>query len=299
MHFSKNQILGCIVGGAIGDAMGGPYEGQIGPVSVDFSRPWALSDDTQLTLATCEAISFSGAISPEAIAQRFVDWFVARRVTGMGASTLKALTHLAAGGHWALSGRSGEMAAGNGAAMRIAPLAFCLDPEIEEDRRLIRRVCEITHKNDEASIGALAMVMAIRSAACAQAGMNEYLLTEIASKLPDTRLRDRLIEISACGRRTRALELAERFGSSGYVVHSVPLAVFCARRAAEVPFSELLIEVISAGGDTDTIASMTGQIAGTRLGLANLPREFVERVPDLDEVMAVGREFARKVEARG
>jgi ADP-ribosylglycohydrolase len=124
----EDRVLGCIVGGAIGDAPGGPYEGQPGPVSLLTDAPCRLSDDTQLTLATCEAVRAEGAVSPASVADRFACWFRQGRVTGVGASTLKALRDLSAGVHWALSGRKGERGAGNGAAMRVAPLGFLLDP---------------------------------------------------------------------------------------------------------------------------------------------------------------------------
>ena len=52
----RDKVIGCILGGAIGDAMGGPYEGRQGPFNVSPGILGPLSDDTQLTLATCEAI---------------------------------------------------------------------------------------------------------------------------------------------------------------------------------------------------------------------------------------------------
>jgi len=122
-----DRARGCILGGAIGDALGGPFEGQPGPLRFREQREWAISDDSQLTLATCESIIEISKVSPEHIADRFVRWYKARRITGMGSSTLKALRDLDAGAHWALAGARGEISAGNGAAMRIAPLAFHLD----------------------------------------------------------------------------------------------------------------------------------------------------------------------------
>ena len=56
----------------------------------------------------------------------------------LGSSTLKALRDLAAGAHWELAGARGEYAAGTGAAMRIAPLAFLLEPGSAADRVIVR-----------------------------------------------------------------------------------------------------------------------------------------------------------------
>src|SRR5438552_2968729 len=158
----RSQILGCILGGALGDAWGGPWEGNLGRVAFQIPSRSSVSDETQLTLATCESIIERGGVQPERLAAHFTAWFSRGRVTGIGASTLKAMRELVAGVHWALAGSRGEYSAGNGAAMRIAPLAFLLDPATPADRRVIRDVCRITHHNDEAYVGALAVVVAIR-----------------------------------------------------------------------------------------------------------------------------------------
>jgi ADP-ribosylglycohydrolase len=49
-----DSILGCIVGGSIGDAAGAAFEGTSEiPVALTLASPeWRLPDDTQLTLAT-------------------------------------------------------------------------------------------------------------------------------------------------------------------------------------------------------------------------------------------------------
>ncbi len=99
-----DRARGCILAGAIGDAMGGPFEGHPGPLKFRESDRWTISDDSQLTLATCESIIQAGEVSPEPIAGRFLQWYRAGRITGMGSSTLKALRDLDAGGHWALAG---------------------------------------------------------------------------------------------------------------------------------------------------------------------------------------------------
>ena len=117
---TKNRVLGCLFGGALGDAWGGPYEGVADLVVFEVPLRPALSDDTQLTLATCQSIIDSGGVYPENLASQFSRWFLAGRVRGVGSSTLKAMRDLAVGTHWALAGARGEFAAGNGAAMCCA-----------------------------------------------------------------------------------------------------------------------------------------------------------------------------------
>ena len=285
-----DHVRGCIIGGVIGDAMGGPFEGRPGPLRFKEHTAWSISDDSQLTLATCESIIELGKVSPEHIAQQFVHWYRARRITGMGASTLKALRDLDAGVHWALAGAKGEMSAGNGAAMRIAPLAFHLDPAIAEERQTIRDVCRITHHSEEAYVGALAIVVAIRSLAFNRSSPSQ-LLANVLKSLPDSRVRDRIVELDKLPNDLLPAEVGSQFGSSGYVVESVPLALYGARQIDRFQFDVVLRNVIEAGGDTDTIASMTGQIAGAWIGASSMPRNLVGSL----EIERIVDEFAATI----
>lgn len=248
---------------------------------VTDTRLWRLSDDTQLTLATCEGIiEAGGLIDAAVIAGRFAAWHRAQRVTGMGSSTLKALAELVQGGHWALVGRRGEMAAGNGAAMRSAPLAFFLDIEDPYTRRTLRDVCRITHHNDEAYAGALAVVIAVRAAWTGAWTGDSTLLHLVVERLPDTAVRDRLHDMVRVEHDLSLRELSERFGRSGWVVETVPLALCGAQRVRTLGFEAMLLELVSVGGDTDTLASMAGQIAGTLLGQSRLPVAWLTRLPE-------------------
>lgn len=290
-----DAILGCIVGGAIGDAAGAAFEGKPADPTAPalLEADWRLTDDTQLTLATCEALTDAVTLDPGLIAASFLRWFRARRLSGLGASTLKALRDLEVGIHWAMAGRKGERAAGNGAAMRIAPLAFCVDPLTEPSRRLIRDICRITHHNDEAYIGALAVVMAI------QASKESRLsLDWIASCLPETSVRDRLASYAALSPRVTLAEAARRHGASGYVVESVPFALFAASHVEELGFAGMLEEIIAVGGDTDTNASIAGQVAGTMLGFRKLPKELLEKLPQAELIFGIARSFADRIGRR-
>jgi ADP-ribosyl-[dinitrogen reductase] hydrolase len=280
---SAADVRGCLIGGALGDAYGGVAErGRL-----------CLSDDTQMTLATCETIADTGRVDPAAIAATFRAWFAARRFSGLGSATLKALRDLQAGAHWALAGARGEMAAGNGGAMRIAPLAFVLDGVSE--RQLIRDVVRITHHSDEAYVGALAVVTALQLTWPSSVG---ELLEATAESLPDSRVRDQVEAVRTSGVAQDVGEVARRFGSSGYVVETVPLALVAAWQVAERGWQPVLTELETAGGDTDTIASIAGQLAGARLGVERLPGEMLEALTERDELTITVESFATHLEAR-
>lgn len=278
---AADRLRGCLLGGALADALAFAHEGRV-PGPAPALRVGSISDDTQLTLATCEAlISAKGEVRPEVVAEHFVRWHRHHGFVGIGAATAKAVRELSVGGHWALVGRKGEMAAGNGAAIRVAPLAFALDLSTRRGRQVLRDVSRITHHSDEAYVGALAIALTIQEAA---AGWSDRtaLFEHLAAQLPDTAVRDRLVEVAEHEGVT-ITDLAAQLGSSGYVVESVPLAIhaFCAE--AEGSFIEMVTQIVEAGGDCDSIASMAGQCFGALRGVEGLPNGLLTQLPSIIE----------------
>ncbi|CAL2084404.1 ADP-ribosylglycohydrolase family protein [Tenacibaculum sp. 190524A02b] len=272
------RFEGCILAGAIGDAWGSGFENQFEYEDDTFylvgnprvKKPsWGLTDDTQLTLATIEAVVGNKKVVPESVADMFVTYYKQGKLKGIGASTLKSLQELSIGGHWSQVGRRGEYAAGNGAAMRIAPLAFT-DCSYKE----IRDVCLITHHNDEAYIGAKCIIVAIREILKGNWNGQTNLIDLIINQIPDTRVRDRLIEVS----NIDSLDEIGKLGNNGYVVNSVPLAIAAANKVLKIGMEEMYLQLIKIGGDTDTNCSMAGQIAGTLVGKKGIPDNLINKL---------------------
>lgn len=284
----SDRILGCLVGGMLGDAIGANFEGLPPPVEFQIPRHLGVTDDSQLTLATCESIIEQSRVDPESIASHFLGWFRERRITGIGSSTLKAMTELDAGGHWAMVGASGERAAGNGAAMRIAPLAFFLDCSVSHAKRTIRDVCRITHRNDEAYLGALAILLAIKTFS-SENSIGMEVARKIVECLPDCRVRDRLALVAE--KEFSVAEYQMNYQATGYVVDSVPLSILAAAESTD--FLLTVKQLVEFGGDTDTVCSMFGQIYGAANGMAALPIEIAERV----DGFRLTQEIAQKLES--
>ena len=281
----SERFEGCIICGAIGDAYGSAYENLDEPGDETtfylFGKPekeipqWRITDDTQLTLATCETIIENKEFRTDAFAKKYLDYFKQRKITGIGASTLKALKELEVGGHWSLVGRKGEYAAGNGAAMRIAPTAF-VD---KITREKIREISIITHNNDEAYVGALTVTLAIQAVLNEKWTGKENLIELLIDEIPGTRLRDRLIEI----KNIDSLEEVGEKGNNGYVVNSVPLAIAAANKVTDIGIEQMFKQLIQIGGDTDTNSSIAGQIAGTLIGRKGIPESLMDKLIELEE----------------
>jgi len=88
------------------------------------------------------------------------------------------------------------------------------------------------------------------------------------------------------------VEVASHFGATGWVVDTVPLALYCAQSISEKPLGSVLAQAIEAGGDTDTIASITGQIAGSVSGIPADHMEYFSRIAEGEEIIKVGGRFA-------
>lgn len=286
MVSNKDRFEACIISGAIGDAWGSSYENEtiahntntfyLSPPIPEI-RKWFITDDTQLTLATCEVL-FEDNFNPENLIAKFLQYYRRGKFVGGGASTLKAILDFEAGYHWMQTGRQGEYAAGNGPAMRIAPFAF--SPSITREN--IFDACRITHRNDEAFVGALAVYLAVMAVIHLDWDGRNNLFDIIIPELPHSRVKDKLIEINASCRTSTISDIA-KLGNNGYVVNSIPFSIFCSTKILELGLENMLWEIIRTGGDTDTNASIAAQISGALIGTEEVPNNLLQKLQELEE----------------
>jgi ADP-ribosyl-[dinitrogen reductase] hydrolase len=134
------------------------------------------------------------------------------------------------------------------------------------------------------------VVWAIRAACQGHWQGGAGLLDFVSERLPDTLVRDRMREIT--GQPDSQLStIAERFGCSGYVVESVPLARFAAERVDMSDFAAMIGQVVRCGGDTDTNAAIAGQVAGTLVGEPGISPDLIQRLPQRERVLAAARDL--------
>lgn len=249
LRFSQQRIVQSLLGGALADAMAAGAEGAPpSPTRSLPAGPLSTTDDTALTFVTTDAIvANGGAVSPEAVADAFVQTYRRGRVAGVGSSTLRALQLLDGGAHWASAGHQGEFGKGAGPAMRAAPLAFVLDPSDWDQRRTLRFVCEITHRSDEAFAGAALVALTVRGAASGHFAPEDGPQALDLTGVPDSVLRDRMR-----GLPPDFSGFAARFGTSGFTPDAVPAALYVAQEMAQHSFERGVLAAVRAGGDTDT-----------------------------------------------
>ena len=320
-----DRAAGALYGLAVGDALGMPTEslprGEIvaryGPLLEEFQpgapdQPLApglpagtVTDDTEQALLLAHLIiSGKGEIDEEDFARQLLAWEEDMRARGslslLGPSTKRALSALLAGTPFTETGRSGTT---NGAAMRITPVGVAT-PAADLDL-LLRRVVtasRVTHNTGVALAGAAAVAAAV-SAGVAGATVPQAVGAAVTAARRAAELGCWVAGADVAARITWAtgltagrpavevLDVVDTLvGTSLATQESVPAAFAMLAAAPDDPWLAVRMAA-SAGGDTDTIAAITGAVGGACHGAAAFPEQARVAVSavnglHLDEVAA-------------
>lgn len=300
----EEKFCGCLLGLAIGDALGMPFEG-LAPETIGaqcdqvtkFLPGYGLAagqytDDTIMALCMAESVVQEGCVAPEDIARRFVAWFDSGDLRGIGNICRESILNLKSGVSWRESGIRGEWAAGNGTAMRIAPVGLLDCHDMGQLREDCWSTSIITHDNPEAVAGATAVAYVIAQLVTGDPD-GESLLTGAADFVGDSDVARNLLTAQGLLRSsTPTAEALAILGTGGYVVETVASALYCFLRTP-IDFSATVSAAVMGGGDTDTTAAVAGAISGTYNGLHNLPPQLVAQVEDSEKLQDLGRTILR------
>jgi ADP-ribosylglycohydrolase len=319
--FLRDRVLGCVLGGAVGDALGAPFEGLwshsipdadtllSGYAEYEGFPRGQYTDDTQLTIATLRSVVRLGRVDPADIARRIARLWRSQMVVGPGGACTAAADRLLAGGHWAESGAAVGQA-GNGAAMRTAALGlyFLLQPD--ELPAAVADVSRITHQDPRSIAGGVAIASAARllaeqpetdaSALCRQVAddIRPYhaVFAEHVAGLP----------VYLSGERRAALEYVAWSGLGSeqrefeeviitpYVVSTV-LAALWAVATFPLSWPEAVAAAIGLGGDVDTLGAIVGGLIGARLGFSAIPGHLAEGVLDALRLRRLAHRYAEVI----
>jgi ADP-ribosyl-[dinitrogen reductase] hydrolase len=245
-------------------------------------------------LCIAESIVEKGHVDPEDVAHRFVGWFDTGDLRGIGHTCHEGILNLKRGVPWRGSGRRGEWAAGNGTAMRIAPVGLLDCHDLERLREDCWATSVITHDNPEAVAGAVAVAYAIARLVTGEVDDGTFL-PEIAAFVGDSEVARHLEQAqSLLSARTPTDEALAVLGTSGYVVETVASALYCFLSTPD-DFTTTVSSAVMGGGDTDTTAAIAGAISGAYNGTSNLPPHLVEEVEDSERLQKLGQAIYRLI----
>ncbi|MFU8840984.1 MAG: ADP-ribosylglycohydrolase family protein [Nitriliruptoraceae bacterium] len=286
-----------LLGLALGDALGAPFEGRrrVPPGQIDrwcrAPAPLRWTDDTHMALVLARRLLADPTLAdPDALGDAFAAAYADEPWRGYGAGPPQVYAMAARGQGYeqaaaSLFGGSGSF--GNGAAMRVAPVALVPPPgDDTEVARLARVQARLTHTHTEAVAGAQVVARIVARLLGLETPDTEvvrHTVAEVAETADAGVLRDRLREaladLDAHGDTART---AARAGTGISAAESVPAAVVALLAGRDLLGT--ITTAIGFGGDTDTIAAMAGAMAGAAWGLGGVPPAMLARLEAHEEL---------------
>ncbi len=289
-----DRIQGAIIGTAVGDAIGLPYEGLNKKRANKFIGPklrhkllfgkGMVSDDTDHTVFVVEALLSSNNEKEfiTLLSRKLKAWLLAFPA-GIGMATLKSIIKL----FFISPYKSGVFSAGNGPAMRSAPIGLKFYIDLESLKRYAEINTRITHTDVKAYTGSLSIALLtawiLRDDISVKPKIDDFtdLLitagyddewTELTAMINESLRKDISVE-------EFAIKLGLENGITGYIYYTVPMALYSWHKNFN-DFKGALEDVIRCGGDTDTTGAVLGAIMGAAVGVNGIPKEWIDNIVD-------------------
>jgi ADP-ribosylglycohydrolase len=266
--------LESLAGLSVGDALGA--QGFVSRVDVaDLPpAPWEWTDDTEEACCLV-AVLRDGDFHRDGFAELLGRHHDPYRGYGPGAVVM--LRAIREGLPWPIAAAAafdGEGSAGNGAAMRAAPLGAWHADSLAHAAAQGARAAEVTHAHAEGIAGGVAVTVAAALAAAGRLdGHRPGLLRAVAAHTPDGRIRDGLLAATRCRSvEQAAYELGS--GDRAMARDTVPFAIWVADRFLD-DYPGAIEACLSAGGDLDTTCAIAGGIVAAHTGLDGIPPDWL------------------------
>ena len=298
-----DSARGLLLGTGVGDALGRPVEGMLSVPStyieeiVGERSMLRYSDDTVLTIALAESLLACNGFNGSDMAVRFAGAWHSEPHRGYGGAVVEVFAKIRRGAEWeeAAAGQfGGEGSFGNGGAMRVAPVALWAYRDLEDTVRLARQTCSVTHTHPVGIDGAVAQAVAAHHALNGDFELR-ILLGDLDRLLATDRFRRKLEILEECVTRVDDGAIVRQLGNGVSADRSVLTSIYCF--AVADTFEQAVRRAIRMGGDTDTIAAMTGALAGARYGAADIPKAWIE-VEGRDRLLGLADRFVSRLSAR-
>lgn len=309
-----------LVGVAVGDALGVPVEFksrdhlQQQPITdmIGFGThqqpkgTW--SDDSSLTFCLADSLAEKGYDLAD-MAENILAWFNQEfwtahgKVFDIGGQTRNAIDELTAivkrKNYQALKSRknTNEYANGNGALMRILPLAFetYYLKNIEEKFEKIRAVDSLTHGHIRSALACFIYIVFAEELMAGYAKETAYsntkrVVNNAFQHLPIPQQEQlkfaRILDFNIANFDKIDIQ------SNAYVVHSLEASLWCLMRHTN--YEQTVLEAVNLGGDTDTIGAITGGLAALLYGTENIPIHWKNTLVKRKQIEDLGDRLYRR-----
>ncbi len=242
---------------------------------------WKYTDDTLMTASVYDVLRECGEINQDALAQSFADRLDKSR--GYGAGALRQLIDMQNGEDWrSLShARYGGMgSAGNGSAMRVAPIGAYFYDDLEKVVEQSKLSSEITHTNQEAIAGAV--TVAVASAIAYQfrgkpKPSRQDFIRQIIENVPESQLSAKLYQALNLPMSASVQLVISALGNGKNLlaIDTVPFVVWCAGGHLD-NFEEAFWTTLSGLGDRDTNCAIVCGIVACSTGIDGIPESWIQ-----------------------
>ncbi|MBI4259190.1 MAG: ADP-ribosylglycohydrolase family protein [Actinobacteria bacterium] len=292
----RDRVTGSLLGLALGDALGAPFEflrgHEIPSPLPALELPWSggaagtTTDDTAMARSLARSLAARGGFDPDDLMARHLAWF-ATGPPDVGSLTRRVLVRVGRGVPAEEASRSvweergPEVSAGNGSVMYCAPLGLAYASRPAALRDLAPRLSALTHHDERCRTAVLAVTLAVAGAAGGRSpgdALEEAVLASIDR--PGGEELEFLVGAAGTGRPVDGPDM-------GFCLYAAAIGLQVLERAAggrAGTFGEELSRVVALGGDTDTNAAVAGAVLGAVLGSGALPADWLGRLDGSDEM---------------
>jgi len=314
MLTEQQRWRGLILGTAVGDSLGLAAEGiSRRRAAKMFRQPWRhcfflrwgmCSDDTELTVFVAQALLAHPGDS-NLFRKRLawsLRWWLLALPAGVGLATGRAIIKLWLGFN---PKKSGVYSAGNGAAMRIAPIGafFAHQPALLAEYVIASTL--ITHTDNKALIGSKAVAEVIawiwRENLTLKPTLPEFII--LLRHVDADKEWQRLVDMIEQGlqQELTVSQFADLMdlnqGITGYIYYTVPMVLY-AWYTHFGDFAQTLTSILNCGGDTDTTGAIVGALVGSVTGEQGMPLPWVNKIFEYPRSVSFLRQLADRL-ARG
>lgn len=274
-----------LTGLAVGDCFGGTFfwKADVKDRIRERRLPegeWRWSDDTAMGRCVFECLKAHQTIDPDILAQLFAQEYLREPIRGYGTMAHTVLSDIGAGVPWQQA--AGEVfdgmgSYGNGAAMRVGPVAAYFADDIECALEQARNSAIVTHAHLEGQAGAVAVAAAAVWASRESSFDGAAMLKFAWSHTPDGETRSRLETAMGFPLERSPTEAAALLGSGDDITSqdTVPYSLWCAARHLH-SYPDALWATVEGLGDLDTTCAIVGGIVALSAP-QGVPGEWMER----------------------
>lgn len=279
-----------LTGLSVGDAFGETFFGNEDLITRRLiyrelkPGPWNITDDTVMAIAIYKLLEKDGAIDQQQLAAAFGRNYLLDTYRGYGGTAHSILNDIGEGADWktvSSSAFSGMGSMGNGSAMRVGPLGAFFADDIPTLITQARLTAEVTHYNDEAIAGAIAVALAT-AIVVQQPGISPAdFFAFILQHTPDSDTRSKIGKAATLPASYDIRTIVTILGSGVKQLcqDTVPFALWCAAHHLH-DFEAAIWTTVDGLGDRDTTCAIVGSIVALSAGTECIPAEWVTHTED-------------------